>query len=272
MPRGETPYFQDPDYSAEKFDEFLQKTFSTSKPLVSGIKRPDYLAKPEVPERIKAHCKNVKLIVTLRQPVERAIAAYYHYMMNGFLPILPIEVGMKKIISGESHDRYPRGREILEYGLYHKHLTRYLNHFEESKLLITFLDDIKKDPLSVAHNLYEFLGVDPLFLPHQAIKTRPQKVIYSIDALRYIQFKNKINFVYSADRLRMHPRYPTALGKLLLVASNATARIIARKYNNSPNRAAPENIRNTLYSFYSDDIAQLALLTKKDLSDWLPSI
>ena len=269
MPSEEIPLFQDPDYTSGGYDNLIRTRRPIAESVIWGIKRPDYLAKSEVPKRIKKHCPNAKLIVVLRSPVERASAAYFHYMMNGFLPTLPIEVGMPKLLSGELDKEYPRSKEILEYGLYYKHVTNYLNYFNENQLTIIFLEDIKKKPIQTAQNLYRFLGVSPNYIPTKALTKRPQKVIYSVEAIRKIQFKNKLNFTYSEDKLRMHEKRAGRTGKVILLISNLVARLIARFYNSKEAPVLPQVITNKLTSFYADDIQKLARFTNRDLSQWL---
>ena len=43
-----------------------------------GEVTPYYLFHPEVPQRIKSQLPDVKLIVLLRDPVERALSQYFH--------------------------------------------------------------------------------------------------------------------------------------------------------------------------------------------------
>lgn len=50
-----------------------------------GIKRPDYLSLPERPQRINEHSPEAKLIVVLKNPIQRAVSAYYHYISNRYL-------------------------------------------------------------------------------------------------------------------------------------------------------------------------------------------
>ena len=77
MPRGETPYFEDPDYHQSTPDEFLSQFPHESGKLI-GIKRPNYIGKPEAPERIETDLPDARLIAVLRDPADRAISAYFH--------------------------------------------------------------------------------------------------------------------------------------------------------------------------------------------------
>lgn len=123
MPSGEIPFFKDPDYSQsdiESFERLFEKGYHKK---AIGIKRPDYLHKPECPERIHRHIPSARLIAILRDPVDRAISAYYHNAKMGFAPLKHVNTGLLEVINGRHAEKYPRAAEIVEFGFYHKHLT-----------------------------------------------------------------------------------------------------------------------------------------------------
>ena len=124
MPNGETRFFENPEHLQTDITQFEALFRNVSQEQAIGIKRPDYLAKPECPPRIYQHIPHAKLLVILRNPVERAISAYFHLMNCSFIPIRPAEEGLTKILDGEYKDLYPKSREIIEYGFYYKHLMR----------------------------------------------------------------------------------------------------------------------------------------------------
>ena len=265
---GETPYFQDPDYLTTSFSDF-EKLFDKAKNhSLVGIKRPDYLAKEECPARIKKHLPGAKLIVILRNPVGRAIAAYYHYIKGGFAPTLPFNEGMKDILQGKLKHDFPRTGEIVEYGFYYKHLQKYFAHFAEEQVHIILLDDLKKENLKTIRHLYEFLEVNPDFIPQKSLNKKPQKVIYSIDGLKLVSRANQLNYTYSADKMRMHPKDKTLLGKVRLKATNGITNFLASHIYVNTKPQASEELKQELYSIYKEDIDQLEQLIDRDLTMW----
>lgn len=96
MPYGETPFFESPDYERNNIRD-LEKIFVDRDEKCIGIKRPTYIGKPEVPERILAHLPNAKLIAVLRNPIDRAISAYFHNINYGFIPAIDVETGSKSL-------------------------------------------------------------------------------------------------------------------------------------------------------------------------------
>ena len=120
---GETPYFENPDYDQYGKDalDILPKKIS----MLTGCKRPTYLSKAEVPSRIHSYNSEAKIIVILRNRIDRFKSAYFHYMNQGFIPIKPINKGIINLLDGSWKDKYPRSSEILEFGLYYEGLKRY---------------------------------------------------------------------------------------------------------------------------------------------------
>ena len=112
----------------------------------------DYLFSDKACERIRATIPDVKLLVNLRNPIERAFSEYLFLRKHGM-------VGED---FREATDRFP---SILSGGQYARHLERYLARFPRQAILIQKFEKLKQAPLQFAAELYEFLGVDPSFEP-----------------------------------------------------------------------------------------------------------
>jgi hypothetical protein len=134
---------------------------------VIGDKTPDYLwttsdgAKQHVAgahERIHDLYPDVKLVVTLRNPVNRAVSALNHFIRRGHVsPLYRID----DLLFGDKQFAV-EGRGIIERGFYYQQLRAYLDLFDREQMLILILEeDIFQSPRETLQRLYEFLGVDP---------------------------------------------------------------------------------------------------------------
>ncbi|MEO0445095.1 MAG: hypothetical protein AAF191_03350 [Verrucomicrobiota bacterium] len=86
--RGEVPLFERGDYSPEEAPKELEKLFAEAQiGQRLGLKRPSYLPKDYVAERLHDFAPQVKLIVSLRNPIERAMSCYYHNIKIRHRPI-----------------------------------------------------------------------------------------------------------------------------------------------------------------------------------------
>jgi len=148
---------------------------------VIGFKRPNLLGLPDVPKRLLDFLGPIKLIIILRNPVDRAISAYFHYMATGLLPCLPVEEGFD-LLFDNGLTRWPRSNEILSFGLYGKHINHYASAFGPENI---FICDIKalRQPGSLFASVFDFLGVHEAYVP-SVRSNRPMAAPYSLTRIR----------------------------------------------------------------------------------------
>ncbi len=147
----------------EWYESFFNAAHSSQ---VIGDKTPDYLwtisdgAKQHVAgshERIHDLYPEVKLVVTLRNPVNRAVSALNHFIRRGHVsPLHRID----DLLFGDKQSEV-EGRGIIERGFYHRQLQPYLKLFDREQMLILILEeDIFQSPRRTLGRLYDFIGVD----------------------------------------------------------------------------------------------------------------
>ncbi|QDS97527.1 sulfotransferase family protein [Adhaeretor mobilis] len=182
MPPYEVAFFDGELYDPANLGKF-ERHFQSAQPgQLIGMKRPNLLGLADCPERLHRHFPDAKLIAILRHPIDRAVSAYFHYMKTGFLPIVPVETGLAKILAGE-YDQYPRAAEVLTFGLYAKHLAAYDQCFQPEQMQVILLDEVKRDAQGVLSRLYEFLHVRSDFQPTSQ-RRRPMAASYSLTRLK----------------------------------------------------------------------------------------
>ena len=173
--RKELHFFAASERYAEGLDSYLQNFEDAPPAAVTGEASTTYLsdkvaffyneenrleyddALPGVAELVADALPDAKIVVSLRDPVSRAISAYRHFMRRGTLPVSP---GLIRTI-----EEHPRLR-ILELGDYARHLKPWFDKFPREQILVlVFEEDIIADPAGGVAKLYEFLGLDPGFSP-----------------------------------------------------------------------------------------------------------
>ena len=269
LPHGETAFFESPDYEQSDIKQ-LERLFEGRSEQCIGIKRPNYMGKPEVPARIHVHLPNAKLIAVLRNPIDRAISAYFHNINYGFAPPLNIESGMRKLILDPLFSaQYKRTPEIIEFGYYHKYLREYSQYKKNGQLLVFLHDDILSKPLESIRRAYSFLDVSQNFTPH-SLNSWPQKVLYNLPRLKFISRRNRFMYDYNEDRTRLFPKKMTIIDKIFVGAITVfDQRLLARFLPNKKPRVGSE-LRNMLYDLYASDIESLEGFLDRDLSAWKP--
>jgi len=159
IPRGETPAFEDPNFYEGGLKR-LQNAIKKQAPHDSlvGIKRASYLAFDEVPCRIKDAYPDVKVILVLRDPVDRAVSAYFHKVKYGRMPILPVSEGLTRILNGDNLGN-KRVFEILEYSRYASLVPAWQRKFRDN-LIVVGNGDLRNDEIRAAKGVCRALGVD----------------------------------------------------------------------------------------------------------------
>ena len=165
---------QDPVWYQSHFP--LSRSLTRSQKL-TGEASPEYFHGRETPQRIKDLIPDVKLILVLRNPIERA---YSHYSMNmrnrkkkqalepqnSFSEIvLPDMERLKKtrpvseIVTADKLE--PHGFSYLSSGLYIYSLRRWLQMFPANQLLVLKSEDLFSHPEATTNTAFEFLGLEP---------------------------------------------------------------------------------------------------------------
>lgn len=113
----------------------------------------DYLYDPAVPERMRALLgPDVRLMVTLREPVDRAWSAY-HFMVRQGRVRAPFAEAVRTV------------PELLDHGRYAAHLRPFLDVFPRDQLFAPTFDRLAGDPQGFAADLFAFLGVGVVDVP-----------------------------------------------------------------------------------------------------------
>ena len=149
------------------FDKFYDKgmpwylsNFNEASPgQIFGEFTPNYMRSPEALERMAKHCSQSKIIVSLRDPVERIQS--HHEFLRIRKEISP-DIG--EAIADERYD-------LLNAGMYGKQMQAILEHYPMDRVHVILFDDIRYQPDRVLQSLYQFLDVNDSFKP-EGLTTR----------------------------------------------------------------------------------------------------
>jgi len=260
---GELPGLESPDYEAGGW-ETLRRAFAGRTERQRGFRRPNLLGTEVAAERIARHLPEARLIAVLRAPIARAVSAYHHYASDGFIPVLPVEEGLGRLLD-DPLALGPRAHEIFEFGFYARHLARFDTYARAGRLLVMLHDDLVADPQASLARALEFLGVDPVFTPRWP--GRPQAVAYRPARIRFRRLPNRIAFRYDPDGRRRRPRQGPA--RWLVKAVTALDRALLAPLLGDAPPALPSHLHARLAALYRDDVQLLAERLGRDLTHWL---
>ncbi len=135
---------------------------------ITGEASPSYFFMPHVPERIYQLAPNIKLILLLRNPVDRSISAYYQNRKTGKVTPTLEEVVMSEIKNANniSNDKLSHAGGIVLQGLYFWKLQRWMKIFPREQFLILRSEDFFDSPGKTMKKVFHFLEI-PEFIEQQ---------------------------------------------------------------------------------------------------------
>jgi hypothetical protein len=269
MAPGEVFDLRDQYYEAGSLDA-LRRRFTGSTDLRRGFRCADYMGWAEVPARLARDLSTPDVMFTLREPVRRAIGAWYRYVRLGLLPVEQPTAAFTRILRGDVEGyAFPYAREkILEWGLYGRHLQHRFDSFPPTKVHVIFDFELRKDAEHSITTLYRELDLDPAFHPTMHHR-RHNAGVYSLTRLRWLRLRHRWTWRLEDDGIWTSAR-PTrplpALGNAAVVATDRL--ILSHMTRSEPEPLDPETMRQ-LHAYYRSDILLLEDLCQVDLRQWL---
>lgn len=210
-----------------------------------------YIFCPHASEEIYKEFPKAKIIVMLRNPIERAFSGYIMNLREGKTLT---KTFLEEIKRDESLS--PRGWGItfnyLEMGNYYSQLKRVYDFFPKDQVAIYLYDDYKFDKKSVMKDMYAFLGVDTNFFPETDKKVNEA----GLPRFKYLNyFIAQTGFLRKWARSVLGERGKKIVSKMMYSADNL------------PKITSEE--REYLINYYREDVEKLSSLLGKDLSHWL---
>ena len=124
---------------------------------VAGEVTADYLYYPRALERIARYNPQMKLIVSLRNPTERAFSQWNMRRDKGQEPLEFL--GALKRDQETGIWKRPRGDGYIARSLYAPQLEKVFELFPREQVLVLKYEELRRDPSAVVDRMLDFLGV-----------------------------------------------------------------------------------------------------------------
>ena len=112
---------------------------------------PSYFYDPRTPERVRAYDPAMKILLILRDPVNRAYSNHLHEIIKGHIGPINFAEGLAN------------NPAYIDQGRYATHLSRWLSAFPRRQILVLLAEEIADDPQTAASQAYGFAQVDTSF-------------------------------------------------------------------------------------------------------------
>lgn len=236
----------EPHYFSSEFDRgpaWYASLFDAAPPgRIIGEKSADYLAHPLAPARMAAMLPDARLIVQLRDPVQRAYSDYCMLFRRGWVSGDP-----GKYLKGAN----PEKSRFLSGGLYGAHLRRYLQHYRRDQIHVILYESLREKPEQIIADVCTHIGV-PVHIAQEEVASRKNDSTSPMLPLPLRRMLQPMRPVLDPLRSNRH------LAKLR--ASLA-----------APVRYPPltDELQQMLRDFYHDDILILQDILDMDLGHWI---
>lgn len=256
-PHKELSYFFDPAEYSKGFDTALRKYYNhpfDSTRLIAknaGL----YVSENGI-KRLKEHNPDCKLVIILRNPVERTYSSYlmeknYGAINGTFESIEPI------LRKGDTTDwRY---EFFIGMSLYQKHLSMIYNYFPKEQVRIVRYEDFKSSSAETCRELFAWMNIDKEFKPDTNVKYNVTHINRSPSYGRLVaQLLRNQNPIKRIFRKLMPGKMDYKVGEMLRNI-NKTNKLYGK---------IPDSMTKLLIEYYAPHNEKLSDLTGIDFSDW----
>ncbi len=181
----EVHLFDAPDYAGDwtpaQIDERYRPYFAhCDAGTLRGEATPIYLFLPAIAAELQRYNPDLKLIVLLRDPVERAISHYYMEKNRDkehlplWLALLCEPFRLRRREDTTHVDSHLRRHSYRRRGLYSIQLRNLYRSFDRDQVLVIRAEDLRQRHDAVLRHVFTFLGVSP------AVRI-PPRIVYAGD-------------------------------------------------------------------------------------------
>lgn len=208
-----------------------------------GESTPTYLEDPDAHSLIHDVNPNSKIIIMIREPIERTFSHYLYFQSMGIEKRIFDEV----IKDNEAGKDLKTGKNYLNSSLYFYPLKRYFDLFGRNNVMVIIFDDLKNNTKKIFQDVLNFLGVSAEF-PSDI------DIIYNKYSLARGDFSKKI----------LQSKIVTKLARKLISPSiriNVREKIITKTADSKPTLNQNEEFR--LKQIFSDDVKSLVNILRQ---------
>lgn len=253
----EFAFFVDDSAYTEGYIPAKRKYFSVAKDKALLVAKSAglYISETAV-KRMHEHNPDCKLIIILRNPVERTYSSYLMERNYGAINE-PFEIINDIIHKPDPNDwRY---EFFIGMSLYHKKLEMIYRYFPKEQVKLIRFEDLTNDPQEVCRTVFQWIGVDNSFTPDTSVRhnvttvTRSQR--YGKLLLRVLSNSNPLK---KAARIFLPGKMDYRVGEAM------------RKINHTGKKYDPieQKTLTTLIDFFRPYNDELSKLTGIDFSSW----
>jgi hypothetical protein len=182
MSKVKEPYYFSPHFiqrypgeAVTDKEEYLRLFENTSSYIAVGEASPSYLWDPDSPKLIQRAVPTARIIILLRDPIERA---YSHYLSEMKFRAHDKKLSFyQDLMRGYESQEKAYGISLLyvEFGMYYEQVKRYFDQFGRQQVKVIIYEEFIQHPEETVNDVLAFLGVN-----HTVTAIRKQHNPYSV--------------------------------------------------------------------------------------------
>lgn len=229
--------------------EYLKHFSGVKNEKVIGEANAVYLADPDSPKLIKNKIPNAKIIILLRDPVERTFSEYNSDMMKEKINCAFSKAILENPPPGKNYPN--RGicqkNNILERSLYYEQVKRYYDVFGAENVGVWFTEDLAKDPNQILKQIFNFLGI-VAELPNTEHKYSKHSIPRNIIFKHILRHRKILKFL-----------------RIIIPVKKLRTRMSDYVYKDMPKPVMLDKDRATLENYFKNDVHNLQKLLNVEL-------
>lgn len=193
--RPEPKFFlkQDEWAKGKEYYESLYFNSRRKKHTYIGEKSTSYIEYKVAADRIKSYYPDARILIILRDPVERAYSNYRFSVENGienlsFVNALSAE---KERLFNAKHDVSVNPYAYQRRGHYIDYIRDYSEVFDRSQIYVIIHEEFVSNTKDIS-KLYSWLGVDEGHVPHSYEERANESTVLSLNTHELFEYKNYV--------------------------------------------------------------------------------
>lgn len=214
---------------------------------------------PEAVRRLRDHNPSMELVVSLRDPIDRAHSEYWYSRRRGLEEVDSFGAAvLREMARGEGKEEGLRPTAYLCRSRYAEHIERLLSIFPREQLHVVFMEAVRQDAVETCQRLFAlFDSLDPAFEPRVDTQYNEAALPRSMLFLRLLR-RPKGRFVSGTVRGLLGDRR-TDKAKAVLESLNE------RRFQRPPMDTA---LRRKLEEYFRPHNDRLAMMIGSDSARW----
>ena len=238
-------------YSESEYRELFDES-ATEKTLASGEVSSIYLyCYEEVIPEIKRILGDIKIIMVLRNPIDRAYS-HYSYFARDIRDERTFEEAVQEEIRGK---KLLRPLQYVGMGLYSSQVKAYLDNFSLVKVIL--FDELVQGTENVLADIYNFIGVD-------ASHVTDTGKVYNASGMPKCRWLQHLLFKPTPFKMKLRE----IIVRHIIPEEKFVRFIETARQKNLRKVPISDETRYSLFNYYQSDIEKLETLLDRDLTSW----